>query len=76
MTGDTAAEPGTVAGVSMAQYILIKKRDPTNHFDFIDVKMEFDATSLEDMLEAYKDFLAACSFLVQHMEISIGDREE
>lgn len=60
----------------MAQYTLIKKRDPENHFDITDVTIEFDAVTLEDMLEVYHEFLAACSFQVQHMDIAMEEREE
>lgn len=43
-------------------YKFIKTRNPENRFDNTEVKITVEAESLEEMLEAFHDFLFACSF--------------
>ncbi len=59
----------------MSQYSFKKTRDKENHFDNTDVEINFDGVSLEDMCEAFQDFLAGCGFQVQDKEVIIQDVE-
>jgi hypothetical protein len=57
-------------------YVLIKYKDSTNKHDFTDVKIKFDAVTLDEMLEAYEDFLKACGFAVKSGSLEIKDTDE
>lgn len=43
-------------------YKFIKLRNPENKFDNIEVEMTVEAESLQEMLEAFEDFLFTCSY--------------
>jgi hypothetical protein len=46
----------------MAIYTFIKRKDPENRFDCTDVKIRVESPSLNDVLEAFEEFLKACGF--------------
>ena len=43
-------------------YKFIKTRNPENRFDNTEVEMTVEAESYPELLEAFQDFLLACSF--------------
>lgn len=43
-------------------YKFIKLRNPENRFDNTEVEVSVEAETLDELLEAFQDFLLACSY--------------
>lgn len=60
----------------MPKYTFYKPKDKDNHFDRTEVAIICDTESLDDLLEAFKEFLLACSFHIPNgAEIEIIENE-
>lgn len=46
----------------MPQYTFSKKMDPDNRFDCTNVTVEVDTVSLNDLIEAFGEFLKGCGY--------------
>jgi len=54
----------------------IKIKDSTNHFDHTNVKIESDSIVLSDILEDFTDFLKACGFQLEGLEVINKDENQ
>lgn len=58
----------------MSKYTFTKVPDPNNRFDFTTVTVELEADGLQDLIEAFEEFLAGCSF--SRVKIETVDPDE
>jgi uncharacterized membrane protein len=47
----------------MPKYEFKKIKDPENQFDITNVSIEVESESMNDVIEAFEEFLAACGFI-------------
>lgn len=45
-----------------SRFMFIKRPDPNNQYDITTVNVSFQADSLEDILQSFKDFLVSAGF--------------
>jgi hypothetical protein len=57
-------------------YKFQKTRDPENEFDTTNVTIESNAVTMPQLIEDFKDFLAACGFPISHNDNLIIEEEE
>jgi hypothetical protein len=55
----------------MAKFIFKKIKDETNRFDTVDVTFEIEADSMNDVIEAFEEFLVGSGFIIDRVKQSI-----